>query len=235
MPDALLDIPTANIDTRKLTIRQRLTSEDLTTLVQSIERYGVIDPIVVRPIDGGRYELVIGQRRVEACLRLGMPTIPAIVRRLSEERARELAFQSNLQTQHMNIADEVDYLRRADVFHLPNEELATRYGLKEEEAAVARRFNHLPPPIREAVRTGEIDERRALALSRLEYDSDKTRLFRYIRENDPPSKMSSPQWTEFRTARRLSSDVSDRGNREGLSHASARSPFLYLLTAQRRF
>lgn len=186
MPDALLDIPTANIDSRKLTIRQRLGSEDLVTLMQSIERYGVIDPIVVRPTDGGRYELVIGQRRVEACLRLSMTTIPAIVRRLSEERARELAFQSNLQIQSMNIADEVDFLRRADVFHLPNEELAIRYGLKEEEAAVARRFNRLPPPIREAVRTGEIDERRALALSRLEYDSDKTRLFRHIRENDPP-------------------------------------------------
>ena len=77
MPDALLDIPTANIDTRKLTIRQRLGSEDLVTLMQSIERYGVIDPIVVRPTDGGRYELVIGQRRVEACLRLSMTTIPA--------------------------------------------------------------------------------------------------------------------------------------------------------------
>lgn len=91
MPDALLDIPTSSIDTRKLTIRQRLGAEDLTTLIQSIERYGVIDPIVVRPVEGGRYELVVGQRRVEACLRLGFPH-PSVkpfarVRSTNEERS----------------------------------------------------------------------------------------------------------------------------------------------------
>jgi hypothetical protein len=58
--------------------------------------------------------------------------------------------------------------------------------MSPEEVSVARRFNRLPPAIREAVRTGEIDERRALALSLLERETDKTRVFRYIREYDPP-------------------------------------------------
>lgn len=186
MPQALLDIPTESIDGRKLALRHRIKDAELSTLVQSIERYGVIEPIVVRPVDGNRYELIVGRRRLEASLVLGLPTIPAIVRRVSEDRARELAFQSNLQSRGLNISDEVDYLRRADVFHLADEDLASRFGLTTEEAAVARRFNRLPPPIREAVRTGEIDERRALALSRLEHEADKTRLFRYIRDNDPP-------------------------------------------------
>ena len=129
---------------------------------------------------------MVGRRRFEACVRLGFETIPAIVRRVSDDRAREIAFQTNLQVSLLNIVDEVDFLRKADVFHLSDDQLAERYGLTPEEASVARQFNRLPPPIREAVRTGEINERRALALSRLERETDKTRVFRYIREHDPP-------------------------------------------------
>jgi len=186
MPDALLQIPIEQIDSRKLPLRGRIDDADLRTLVQSISRYGVIEPVIVRPRDDGDYELVVGRRRFEACRRLGFDTIPAVVRRLSEDRAREIAFQTNLQVNLLNIADEVDFLRKADVFHLSDEQLSDRYGLTPEEASVARRFNRLPPAIREAVRTGEIDDRRALALARLERETDKTRVFRHIVAYDPP-------------------------------------------------
>lgn len=186
MPDALLEIPIEQVDSRKLALRGRVDDEDLSTLIRSVSRYGVIEPVIVRPTSDGDYELIVGRRRFEACVRLGFVTVPAIVRRVSDDRAREIAFQTNLQVSLLNIADEVDFLRRADVFHLSDDRLAERYGLTPEEAAVARRFNRLPPTIREAVRTGEIDERRALALSRLEQEVDKTRVFRYIREHDPP-------------------------------------------------
>lgn len=186
MPDALLEIPIEQVDSRKLPLRGRVDDEGLSTLVRSISRYGVIEPVIVRPSQNGDYELMVGRRRFEACVRLGFETIPAIVRRVSDDRAREIAFQTNLQVSLLNIVDEVDFLRKADVFHLSDDQLAERYGLTPEEASVARQFNRLPPPIREAVRTGEIDERRALALSRLERETDKTRVFRYIREHDPP-------------------------------------------------
>ncbi len=186
MPDALLEIPIEQIDSRKLPLRGRIDDADLNALVRSISRYGVIEPIIVRPTQDGDYELIVGRRRFEACVRLGFTSISSIVRRVSDDRAREIAFQTNLQVSLLNIADEVDFLRKEDVFHLTDDQLAERYGLTQEEAAVARRFNRLPPPIREAVRTGEIDERRALALSRLERETDKTRVFRYICEHDPP-------------------------------------------------
>lgn len=186
MPDALLEIPMEQIDGRRLPLRGRVDDVDLDTLVRSVSRYGVIEPVIVRPTDDGDYELVVGRRRFEACRRLGFETIPAIVRRVSDDRAREIAFQTNLQVSLLNIADEVDFLRKADVFHLSDAQLAERYGLTPEEAAVARRFNRLSPPIREAVRTGEIDERRALALARLARETDRTRVFRYIRSHDPP-------------------------------------------------
>lgn len=185
MPDTLLDIPLDQIADRKLFLRDRVEDDHLADLMRSIQRYGVIEPIVVTPTEIG-YQLVVGRRRLEACRRLGQPTVPAIVRRISEDRARELSFQSNLQTHSLNIADEVDFLRRIDIFHLPDNEAGRRLGMAEAEIVVARRFNRLPPPIREAVRTGDLDERRAMALTRLDRETDQTRLFRYIRENDPP-------------------------------------------------
>ena len=185
MPDTFLDIPLDRIDDRKLTLRERADDLHLKDLMNSIQRYGVIEPVVVRPSESG-YHLVVGRRRVEACRKLGLDSVPAIVRRLSEDRARELAYQSNYQVHPVNIADEVDFLRRVEIFHLPDEEAAQRLSMDRDEVAVARRFNHLPPPIREAVRTGEINERQALSLTRLAQEGEQTRMFRYIRENNPP-------------------------------------------------
>jgi len=185
MPDALLDIPLDRIDDHRLPLRGRIDDVGLTNLVRSVQRFGVIEPVVVTPTDSG-YKLVVGRRRLEACRRLGLQTIPAVVRRMSEDRARDLSFQSNLQVEPLNTADEVEFLRRIEVFHLPDEEVATRLGMRAEEVAVARRLNRLPPAIREAVRTGEIDDRRALALTRLSRETEQTRVFRYIRDNDPP-------------------------------------------------
>jgi ParB family chromosome partitioning protein len=185
MPDTLTEIPITQIDDRRVPLRERLNDPNINGLMHSIQRFGLIEPIVVSPTDDG-YMLVIGRRRFEACRRLGFETISAIVRRLSTERARELSYQSNLQTHPLNIADEVDFLRRIDIFRLPDADAAQQLGMTPAEMAVARRFNQLPPPIREAVRTGELDERRALALTRLKRETDQTRVFRYIRENDPP-------------------------------------------------
>ena len=183
MADTLTDILLDQIDARKLPLRERLNNIEV--LMQSIQRFGLIEPVVVTP-SGDGYQLIVGRRRYEACHRLNHSSISAIIRRVSPERAAELSYQSNLQIDPINIADEVDFLRKIEVFHLPDEDAAPQLGMTAEEVAVARRFSRLPPPIREAVRTGEIDERRALALSRLSLETEQTRMFRYIRENDPP-------------------------------------------------
>ena len=185
MPDELTEVPLDLIDERRLPLRQRVASDRLADLMRSIQRYGLIEPVVVTPFEAG-YRLVVGRRRLEACRLLGMQNITAIVRRMSEDRARELSYQSNLQVEPLNLADEVDFLRRMEVFHLPDEDVGKRLGMSTEEIAVARRFGRLPAPIREAVRTGEIDERRALVISRIPGEANQTRVFRHIRENDPP-------------------------------------------------
>jgi ParB family transcriptional regulator, chromosome partitioning protein len=184
MPDTLANIPIAQIDDQRVPLRVRLDDPNMDDLVHSIQRFGLIEPVVVTPAENG-YFLVVGRRRLEACRRLGLPSIAAIVRRISTERARELSYQSNLQIHPLNISDEVDFLRRIEVFRLTDADAAEQLGMAPEEVMVARRFNRLPAPIREAVRTGELDERRALALTRLAREIDQTRIFRFIRENDP--------------------------------------------------
>ena len=179
MADPLLNIPIDEIRIGKLPLRQRTDQDDLRPLMNSIQRYGVIEPLVVMKTDSG-YELVVGRRRFEACRRLGLRTVPSIVRRISKERAQELSYQSNLQVRPLNIADETDFL------HLPDSEVAQRLAMTESEVALARRFNRLPPAVREAVRTGVIDERRGLALTRLSSVVDQTRVFEYILAHDPP-------------------------------------------------
>ncbi len=172
-------------------------SSELEELKRSIQRYGVIEPVVVAQSESG-YKLVVGRRRFEACRLLGLETIPAIVRKMSDERGRELSYQSNLQSEMLNLADEVEFLRSIDIFHLPDEEIASRFGMSPEEVSVAKRFNRLPPPLREAVRTGEIDERRALALTRLSGEVEQTRFFRYIQQNDPPLEILEKRIDEAR-------------------------------------
>lgn len=184
MPDTLLDIPLDRIGDRKYTVRRRIDDAGMPALMRSIQRFGVIEPILVTPSDDG-YELVVGRRRLEACRRLKLETIPAIVRRMSADRARELSFQSNLQVQSPSVVDEVEYLRSAEVFHLPDAEGAARHAMQPDEMAVAKRVSRLSAAIREAIRTGEIDERRALCLTRLDAEVDQTRAFRYIRDTNP--------------------------------------------------
>ena len=197
MSDTLLNLHLDQIDQRSLPLRQRLGSSELEELKQSIQRYGVIEPVVVAQSDSG-YKLVVGRRRFEACRLLGLETIPAIVRKISDERGRELSYQSNLQSEMLNLADEVEFLRGIDIFHLPDEEIASRFGMSPEEVSVAKRFNRLPAPLREAVRTGEIDERRALALSRLLGEVEQTRFFRYIQKTDPPLEILEKRIDEAR-------------------------------------
>lgn len=185
MPTTLLDIPLDQIHSHKLALRENLDENNLGGLMNSIQRYGVIEPVIVTPNDSG-FHLVVGRRRFEACRRLSMETIPAIVRRISKDRALELSYQSNLQIHPINLADEIDFLRKINIFHLPDEEAARRLGMNTEEISIARRLSRLSPPIREALRNGEIDERRALALTRLNRETEQARLFRYIQESNPP-------------------------------------------------
>lgn len=182
--EALLDIPLDRIDD-DLPLRHRRRGPGMEALMRSIERYGLLTPVLVSPREG-RYRLISGRRRLEACRCLGHTQIAVIVRRIPDDQALEVALQENLHQSPLMALEEADALRRAGGFAMPASEAAEHFALSEEEIALGRRLHRLPASIQEAVWTGQIDERRALAISRLTREVDQIRAFRRIREENPP-------------------------------------------------
>ncbi len=185
--DTLFDIPLDRIDD-DLPLRHRKRDLELEDLTHSIERYGLLIPVLVSPREE-RYLLISGRRRVEACRRLGHFQIPAIVRRVPDDLALEVALQENLQRSPLMALEEADALLRIGGFNISASEAADRFAMSEEEIVIGRRLHNLLASIQEAVWTGQIDERRALAISRLTAEVDQIRAFRRIREEDPPLPM----------------------------------------------
>jgi ParB family chromosome partitioning protein len=186
--DTLLDISIDRIDD-DLPLRHRRRDPGMETLMRSIDRYGLLSPILVSPREGGRYRLICGRRRLEACRRLGHAQIAAVVRRVPEDLALQIALQDDLHQAPLMALEEADAIRRIGGHHIPAAEAAEQFVMSEEEVAIGRRLNRLPASIQEAVWTGQIDERRALAISRLSREVDQIRAFRRIREEDPPLAM----------------------------------------------
>ena len=183
--DTLLDIPLDRIDD-DLPLRHRRRDTELSALMRSIQSYGLLTPVLVSPRTGGRYGLVVGRRRLAACRLLGHTQIAAIVRRIPDELALQVALQDNLHQSPMMAMEEADAIRRMGGFEMPAPDATARFAVSEEEIAIGRRLHRLPGSIQEAVWTGQIDERRALAIGRLSREVDQIRAFRRIREEDPP-------------------------------------------------
>lgn len=139
----------------------------LDDLAKSIKQYGVIQPIIVRKIDN-TYELVAGERRLRASLRIGLNTIPAIVRELSNKEIAEIAMIENLQREDLNFFEEAEgYKSLIDEFSLTQEEVAKKVGKSQSTIANKLRLLKLPDNVKENITLEIITERHARALLKL--------------------------------------------------------------------
>src|ERR1700675_45808 len=100
--EAVREIPLEEIERNPYQTRTRMDEAALAELAASIQSVGVVQPVVVRKIDGGRYQLIAGQRRWAAAQRAGKQTVPAIVRVVSAEQALEMTIIENLQREDLN-------------------------------------------------------------------------------------------------------------------------------------
>lgn len=131
--------------------RKVFREEDLAELTQSIEVHGVIQPILVRPVDGG-YQLIAGERRVRAARAVGLRTIPAVVRSLSDRESVELALVENLQRSDLNPMEEsLAYNRLIDDFGWTQEEIGARVGKSRSHIANYLRLLHLEEDIQQLI------------------------------------------------------------------------------------
>lgn len=145
--------------------RTRMDTESLAELALSIREQGVMQPILVRPVDGGRFEIVAGERRWRAAQRAGLHQIPALVRELDDAATYEIALVENIQRQDLNAIEEAGaYRRLIDDFGHSQEELAKLVGKSRSHVANLMRLLDLPAGVQALVGDGSLAMGHARAL-----------------------------------------------------------------------
>jgi ParB family transcriptional regulator, chromosome partitioning protein len=152
-----LEIPLDHIERNPFQTRTRFDEAQLTELTQSIAASGVVQPIVVRPLSEGRYQLITGERRWLASRKAGKATIPAIVRQASDEQTLEMTIVENLQRADLNPMEQARaYQRLSHDFKMTQEQMATRTGKERASVANFLRLLRLPEPIQHKVESGDL-------------------------------------------------------------------------------
>ena len=163
------EIPVGEIDRSPYQTRTRFDEAQLTELAASITATGVVQPILVRPIAGGRFQLIAGERRWLASQRAGKETVPAIVRHASDEQAMEMTIVENLQRTDLNPMEQARaYERLGRDFQLTQEQMAKRTGKDRASVGNFLRLLKLPGEVQAQVEEGVLTFGHARALLPLE-------------------------------------------------------------------
>lgn len=163
------EIPLDAIDRNPFQTRTRFEESALAELAASIVATGVVQPILVRPLASGRFQLIVGERRLLASKRAGKQTIPALLRQVSDEQALEITIVENLQRTDLNPMEQARaYERLSREFKLTQEQIAQRTGKDRASIANFLRLLRLPTEVQLKVEGGELSFGHARALLPLE-------------------------------------------------------------------
>ncbi len=153
--------------------RKRFNESALSELADSISQHGVIQPLLVRPLSGGTYQLVAGERRWRASRMAGLKEVPVVIKDLTDEEASVIAMIENLQREDLNAIEEADGIKYLMTkYGLTQEEVSERVGKSRSAVANSLRLLKLPESVSEYVRDGIISAGHAKALLPLE-DEEK--------------------------------------------------------------
>ncbi len=145
--------------------RREFDESTLSQLADSISLHGLLQPILVRPIIGGGYQIVAGERRWRACKMAGLTQVPVVIRELNDHETMELALIENLQRDDLNpIEEATGYRKLIDKYDMTQEEVAKVVGKSRPTIANALRLLSLPTEIQNLVNNGRISAGHARAL-----------------------------------------------------------------------
>ncbi len=168
------DIPTTSlklteIEPNKEQPRKDFDDAALAELADSIREHGVLQPLLVRPMVNGRYQIVAGERRWRASRMVGLAEVPVVIREMTDTEAMELALIENLQRKDLNIIEEaLGYKTLMETYGFTQEKVAQRVGKSRPVIANALRLLSLPPKVEKMVRDGQISAGHARALLSLD-------------------------------------------------------------------
>jgi len=164
------EIPLDQIDRNPFQTRTQVNQDQLAELAASITANGVVQPVLVRPLANGRFQLIAGERRWRASQLAGKPTIPAILRQVSDEQAMEITIVENLQRADLNPMEQARAFERlAREFHMTQEQMAQRTGKDRATVANFLRLLKLPGSVQGRVESGDLSFGHARALLAFEH------------------------------------------------------------------
>ena len=163
--DTLAQLPVSSLRPGKYQPRTRMDEASLAELAESIRARGVIQPIVVRPVNDSQYEILAGERRWRAAKLANLERIPAVIREVPDEAALGIGLIENIQREDLNPIEEASGLKRLiDEFHLTHEEVARAIGRSRTGVTNLLRLLELAPAVQALVQDGAIDMGHARAL-----------------------------------------------------------------------
>jgi ParB family chromosome partitioning protein len=163
--DRLQTLPLDTIRPGKYQPRTRMDEASLDDLAASIRAQGVIQPVVVREVGLGEYELIAGERRWRAARRAGLTEVPAVIRAVADEAALAMALIENIQRQELDPLEEAQGIKRLiDEFGLTHESAAAAVGRSRSAVSNLLRLLALPEPIQQMVHEGRLEMGHARAL-----------------------------------------------------------------------
>jgi ParB family transcriptional regulator, chromosome partitioning protein len=167
------EIAVDDIDRNPFQTRTNMDESELSELAASITANGVVQPILVRPLASGRYQLIAGERRWRASQLAGKKTVPAILRQVSDEQALEITIVENLQRADLNPMEQAHAFERLSrEFHMTQEQIATRTGKDRVSVSNYMRLLTMPESVQKLVGAGSLTFGHAKALLGLKLHPD---------------------------------------------------------------
>jgi len=164
-PDEVIQLPIEQIIPNRFQPRTIFNQEKIIELSQTIHTHGMIQPIIVRKIENGEYELIAGERRWRAVQQLEWESIPAIIRDMTDTETASVALIENLQREELTVIEEARaYAQLLELHGLTQEALAQRLGKSQTTIANKLRLLNLPEVVQMALLDKQISERHARAL-----------------------------------------------------------------------
>lgn len=176
-PEGGLNIPISQVQPAVNQPRQRFDPESMADLADSIRTYGIIQPLTVRRLGSGYYQIIAGERRWRAAKEVGLQVIPAVVVEADDRKAAEMAMIENLQREDLNPIEEAKgYKILMEDYGMTQESLSERMGRSRSSIANTVRLLDLPDVVCQLIEEGKLTPGHGRAILALDNNSDRRRL-----------------------------------------------------------
>lgn len=220
-PSGAVSVAIADIVPNKNQPRKDFSEEALAELAESVKKYGVLQPIMVKPMPDTTYKIIAGERRYRAAMLAGLTEVPVIIRELDDREVSEVALIENLQREDLNAVEEaLGYKNLQETYGLTQDEIASAVGKSRSAVANSMRLLALPEKVVEMLRNGDLSGGHARALLTIENEDELIKTAEKLVESG----------ASVRDAEKLANAVANAANGKKSKNTAKRVPSLFVET-----